>query len=369
MSEQAIVVGDCLEVLREYQDNAFDSVVCDPPYDLVSGGSGGFMGKAWDGTGIAFDPATWQEVLRVLKPGGHLLAFGGTRTYHRMACAIEDAGFEIRDSVHWMYGSGFPKSHNLDGDRQGWGTALKPSHEPIVVARKPLVGTVAANVLKYGTGALNIDGCRISTTDNLNGGAYAKQGTERHDGAENWRYKRDGGAGEYQQPEGRWPANVIFSHAEECAEGACADGCPIAELDRQQEGASRFFYCAKASRSEREAGLDAFEAKAHGMSGGAQGALAKGEEYGAAQTIGLNRIVKVKNVHPTVKPLGIMRYLIRLVTPPGGIVLDPFAGSGTTICAAALEGFHALGIEREEEYAKIAEARLSHWRKAAEASK
>jgi DNA modification methylase len=427
--------GDCRELIATLENESVASIVTDPPYEL------GFMGKKWDNSGIAYDVQLWTECLRVLKPGGHLLAFGGTRTYHRMASAIEDSGFEIRDSIHWLYGSGFPKSHDvskgidkqrydrddiykvtawirkardeagvtnrdidaafgfagmaghwisaksqpavptldqvpplldvlgmtvddipddirrllwdLNGKKgqpgenwarrevvgkritgaamsgkatgealgtggtsfgsgqnevkitapathaakqwQGWGTALKPAHEPIVVARKPLIGTVAANVQQHGTGALNIDGARvgdgqitINTFDNGAkpfGGAVGEPYTSR-------------------QSVGRWPANVI------------TDGSIDAEW-------VRYFYVAKASKAERNAGLNA------------------------------------ANTHPTVKPLALMRYLVRLVTPPGGTVLEPFAGSGTTLMAAILEGFDAIGCELTDDYLPIIEGRIA----------
>lgn len=257
------------------------------------------------------------ECLRVLRPGGHMLAFGGTRTYHRLACAIEDAGFEIRDSIDWIYGSGFPKSRNLHGEWKGWGTALKPAHEPIVVARKPLAGTVARNVLGHGTGALNIDGCRVAPT----GESRERAG----EASQETRYTEHGGTNFAALPgvrggaaEGRWPPNTLLS--QEAA----------AELDRQSGtgksvGASRFFpvfyYCAKASKKERPKTPD-------GKS------------------------------HPTVKPLKLMCWLVRLVTPPGGVVLDPFCGSGTTIQAALLEGFKAIGIDNDRDSICMTRQRL-----------
>jgi DNA modification methylase len=411
--------GDCREIIATLDDNSIDAIVTDPPYEL------GFMGKKWDNTGIAYDVNLWAECLRVIKPGGHLLAFGGTRTYHRMACAIEDAGFEIRDSIHWLYGSGFPKSHDVskaidkangrqfedryalgrhikssrlshgftqlevnawfgyrdgcqhwerqdasgarvptltdysvlkerlglsdefdelvqriaaerqvvgtatlttlevapgegrerpqvvlditapatDGARewQGWGTALKPAHEPIVMARKPLVGTVAANVLQHGTGALNIDSARVGRVDgdvSIAGKRTATFGTQETQSG------GDGSGGWKQNDEGRWPANLI------------TDGSIEAEW-------VRYFYSAKPSKRERNAGLNA------------------------------------ANTHPTVKPLALMRYLVRLVTPPGGTVLEPFAGSGTTLAAAILEGFDAIGCELTADYLPIIEGRIA----------
>lgn len=399
-----ILTGDCRDVLRTLPDASVDSIVTDPPYEL------GFMGKGWDRTGIANDPAMWAECLRVLKPGGHLLAFSGTRTYHRMVCAIEDAGFEIRDQIGWAYGSGFPKSLDVSkaidkaagaerervaprsiighqrniGNRrpymddpnhttvsdvpataaaaawQGWGTALKPAWEPICVARKPLVGTVAANVLAHGTGALNIDGCRVPTDDDLNGGAYS---AERKPSESEW--VKHGGTihnstgRDYVQPVGRWPANLIHDGSDEVlaafpnAPGQQADesrtapssktsnvygrmnrvGEPSADSDNEgavgfkmkpgarrldSGSAARFFYCAKADKDDRGEG----------------------------------------NTHPTVKPAALMQYLCRLVTPPGGTVLDPFAGSGSTLLAADREGFHAIGIELNPEYADMARRRI-----------
>lgn len=312
------------------------------------------------------------EALRVLKPGGHLLAFGGTRTYHRLACAIEDAGFEIRDSIHWMYGSGFPKSHNLDGAWKGWGTALKPAHEPIVVARKPLIGTVAANVERFGVGALNIDGCRIETLDNLNGGAYSANGAVRHDGTENWRYKRTGEAGAYKAPSGRWPANVILDE-DAAAELDAQSGLSTSKAGRPRVGqhgngwgmtrtgaeygdnggASRFFYCAKASRAERELGLDNLTTRTRNRVN--PGGLEHEPRWAPTQ---------VKNHHPTVKPITLMRYLVRLVAPSGSTILDPFLGSGTTAIACALENMNCLGIEREPEYVAIARTRVASFTEA-----
>jgi len=281
-------------------DCSIDAVVTDPPYGLS------FMGKKWD-----YDvPSTeiWAECLRVLKPGGYLVAFAGTRTQHRMAVRIEDAGFEIRDMLAWMYGSGFPKSHNLDGEYQGWGTALKPAMEPITMARKPFKATVAQNVQEWGTGAINIDGCRIpcddgfekawdtpiSTNISAKGGKFISEGIQ---------HQVD--LSEYK-PSGRWPANVLHDGSAEIVQG--------------MGEASRFFYTPKACKDDRDDGCD--------------------------------------NNHPTVKPTDLMRYLCRMVTPTGGIVLDPFTGSGSTGRGAVLEGFRFIGCEMDADYINIAKARI-----------
>lgn len=346
--------GDCLKVLKDIADNSIDSVVSDPPYGLS------FMGKKWD-----YDVPSqeiWAECLRVLKPGGHLLAFAGTRTQHRMAVRIEDAGFEIRDMIAWVYGSGFPKSHNiskaleknvyvqasdLQGVEnksekwQGWGTALKPALEPITVARKPLVSTVAANVLEHGTGALNIDGCRVATDDNLNGGAYSPSidGMSQNDVYGKY-YKKPGC---FSQPMGRWPANLIHDGSDE-----------VLALTGEQ---ARFFYCAKASKRDRDEGLEGFEEKPADSAYGDGLNTATKIRTKQQASGGVSRELR-RNIHPTVKPTDLMRYLCRLVTPPSGIVLDPFMGSGSTGRAANLEGFGFIGIEREAEYVDIAKARI-----------
>lgn len=408
MSTSTIHVGDCRDVLATLSDSSVDSIVTDPPYEL------GFMGKAWDATGIANNVDMWRECLRVLKPGGHLLAFSGSRTYHRMACAIEDAGFEIRDQIMWVYGSGFPKSLDVSkaidkaagaerevmGTRpgagngsvvglgqtpsmtsvvpitapatpeaqqwQGWGTALKPAHEPIVLARKPLVGTVAANVLAHGTGAINIDDCRIGT----NGGT---RGTTFSPGSESVTAFGTGLNGNKKPAPlgaGRWPANFIHDGSDEITDlfpdtksgmairsksGGNTFGCetpkPIMDdLGYGDSGsAARFFYCAKASKADRNEGLDGFEEKIGGSMTGA--------EYREGKPT--NHPIRA-NHHPTVKPTDLMRYLCRLITPPNGIVLDPFTGSGSTGKAAILERFSFIGIEQDPDYAAIAEARIKH---------
>jgi len=362
-------LGDCRQRMAEMPDNSVDSIVCDPPYEL------GFMGKAWDASGIAYDLEVWRQALRVLKPGGHLLAFSGSRTYHRMACAIEDAGFDIRDQIMWVYGSGFPKSLNVSiaidkaagaighrgkrvsvaGNRtaggedvphaasmpvhegvtddakrwKGWGSALKPAHEPICMARKPLHGTVAANVLRHGTGAINVDGCRVGDED-----------TTRPNGPIGYHGGGTGGTG--GSASGRWPANFIHDGSDEATAG-------LGE-------AARFFYCAKASRSDREEGCDELPLRT--------GAEAVEREEGSAgmdsPRAGAGRTAStVKNHHPCVKPTDLMRYLVRMVTPLGGTVLDPFMGSGSTGKAATLEGFNFIGIEMNEDYLAIAQARIN----------
>jgi len=502
-----LLEGDCLDRLREFGDGSVDAVVTDPPYEL------GFMGKTWDRSGVAFQVETWRSIARVLKPGGFLLALGGTRTSHRIAVAIEDAGFEIRDTVCWLYGSGFPKSldvskaidkvagaerelvarHRSDGkatgraesgfrrDRerpgdapadlalsaepltddarrwQGWGTALKPAFEPIVVARKPLAGTVAGNVLEHGTGALNIDGCRIEhANDDDRRSAVPGSPTSvaplRYGGQNSRPFHESNEAVPYQQSSaGRWPANVVLSHTEDCVfvgtrrvasdghyprarpnssiggtqfggyagqEGLeelytrgearevweCAPDCPVRMLDEQtgetprgggirgrggavygsgrgytadfevgqsvnypdSGGASRFFYVAKASRAERNAGLDGFEerqAYTHNIDG--RDPTKPTNAHGGGERSRVERgepgIRPAANHHPTVKPIALMRWLVRLVTPPGGLVLDPFAGSGTTGIACALEGLRFLGVEQDADYVVIAEARIRFW--------
>ena len=403
--------GDCLDRLREIPDNSVDSIVTDPPYGLS------FMGKKWDYDVPAVE--VWAECLRVLKPGGHLLAFAGTRTQHRMAVRIEDAGFEIRDMIAWVYGSGFPKSldvskvldkvagaerekkripysqnvmqqgigvkrpwmeaaakagyHELQGDEpateaarqwQGWGTALKPALEPITVARKPLAGTVAANVLEWGTGALNIDGCRVATGDKLGGGATSGH-TAAHEGYRRpWMDNRDHLARHAEkcaanvikaEALGRWPANLIHDGSEEVLAGfpeASRQGSPkITDCPSNtfgggsKDSAARFFYCAKASKKDRDEGMDGFELNYVARENGFSDKLSDTKKPRA-------------NNHPTVKPSDLMAYLCRLVTPPGGIVLDPFMGSGSTGKAAMREGFDFIGIEKDAGYFAIAQRRI-----------
>lgn len=382
-----LYLGNCLEVMKDIPNNSIDSVVTDPPYGLK------FMGNKWDYDVPAVD--VWKAALRILKPGGHLLSFGGARTYHRMVVNIEDAGFEIRDQIMWIYGTGFPKSldiskaidkvakskrkvvsekpaygigggstfrghadgavaritiseHKYAKESDGWGTALKPAHEPICVARKPLIGTVANNFLQYGTGALNIDECRVELNE--------------------------------PDTKGRWPANVIHDGSPEVEEEFAKYGKGRARgnisptkrnksegvtgwgvgksgpIDSGDSGsASRFFYCAKASKSERNAGLEDFKQRSPGeMTGRKEGSAGLTPGAGAGRTGGS------KNYHPTVKPLALMRYLVRLVTPHGGTILDHYMGSGSTGVAIGKEDVKFIGIEKDKEYFEIACKRIKH---------
>ena len=404
--EFRLLKGDCLETLKTIPDNSVDSVVCDPPYHLQSivqrygkegsapaqegtdglfkRSSKGFMGKTWDGGDIAFRPDVWRECLRVLKPGGHLIAFGGTRTIHRITCAIEDAGFEIRDQLGWIYYSGFPKSHcvskgidrHLGADREvvgnkrsgigsgssygkivgspnpdtnivsvtapatpqaeqwdGWGTALKPAQEPACLARKTISEkSIAANVLKWGTGGLNIDACRfaygdpcwVGPSDEVSNIVGSIRG-----GVTGLGKRMSGQVNNRPHPGGRWPANI--------------------------------YACPKPSRTEKEAGLQHLDPIAgHDAVSRAEGSAGlDNPRAGAGRTAD-----EIRNTHPTVKPTNLFRWLCRLVTPPGGTVLDPFLGSGTTAVSAILEGFDALGCELTEEYHPIIEGRIDEAYKA-----
>lgn len=398
--EYDIVQGDCLNVLRGWRDECIDAITTDPPYGLS------FMGRGWDYA--VPGPEYWREVLRIAKPGAHLQAMGGTRTFHRLACAIEDAGWEIRDTLMWMYGQGFPKSRDmskaidneLGAEREvvgtnrrgsveksaagfnggyknpnplttpateaaqrwnGWGTALKPAWEPIILARKPLVGTVASNVLEYGTGGINVDGCRIEA------GARPLRLPDRGPGNQTYGEGLHGSYAAGDTAQGRWPANVCLD--EEAAAmldeqtGVLTSGRAGAYIGDVEEspalgnkramirpetivgdsgGASRFFYVAKTPKRERNAGvverIDPLTGKPY------------------------------KNRHPTVKPLSLMRWLVRMITPPGGIVLDPFCGSGSTGCAAVLEGFSFVGIDLEEEHCEVSRERVAYHLEAARAA-
>jgi DNA modification methylase len=422
-----ILHGNNLDILPTLAENSIDSIVTDPPYEL------GFMGKKWDSSGIAYSVELWEQCLRVLKPGGHLLSFGGTRTYHRVAVAIEDAGFELRDSIAWLYGSGFPKSLDVSkaidkqagAERevlgrnpnsreqavkeenlyelgtvgktafdtapstpeaqqwQGWGTALKPAFEPVIVARKPIEGTVANNVLKWGTGGLNIDGSRIGYADEADGGDWDRfKGHQSKkimfknlDGniAENLDERVDNG-----KQTGRWPANIILdpysaelldeqsgtlksgklkpdAYQKERENSSIFAGAGVFDhkgYEADSGGASRFFYVAKASKRDRNEGLHDLDAQRHSdreLADGVGGDNPRNRTNQAKQ-----------NFHPTVKPTSLMEYLIKLVTPPNGTVLDPFTGSGSTGKAAILQGFDFIGIEMTEEYLPIIEGRLKH---------
>ena len=399
-----IVNLDCLLGMRTcLADNSIDAVVTDPPYglskepdmmevmkhwmngdDYVHTG-GGFMGKSWDS--FVPGPSIWKEVFRVLKPGGHLLAFFGSRTYDMGALAIRLAGFEIRDQIMWVYGSGFPKSldvskaifklvtdnsHYCIKKWSGWGTALKPAHEPICVARKPLSGTVAENVLTHSTGALNIDGCRVPTDEQIKGGSGGLLSHQR----DNIDYPQN----DWQPSEqGRWPANFIHDGSKCVREmfpdakgqqgdlketgkprpssGRFGDMAPPHAHKARIEvdtSAARFFYCAKASKADRDDGvLLAATSAAEMVDREADSAGMNSPRAGAGRTSG------ARNDHPTVKPTVLMQWLVRLVTPPGGTVLDPFTGSGSTGKACMLEGFEFIGFEMDPHYCEIAEQRIA----------
>ena len=413
MSPYKLECGNSKDLLKTLADNSIDAIVTDPPYEL------GFMGKKWDASGIAYDVGLWRECLRVLKPGGHLLAFSGSRTYHRMTVAIEDAGFDIRDQIMWLYGSGFPKSHDVSkaidkmagaerevlatGKRtpashtatsheygygentngvfnitapateaakewNGWGTALKPAHEPICVARKPLIGTVAENVLTHGTGSINVDACRVEcegkplfTKQNTKNGNIFKNGSNR--------------TGEIST-QGRWPANIIHDGSAEVLagfpevksgglikpehndirankeyRGLTYHGWGVNNKERgytDKGSAARFFYCAKASKKDRDEGLEGFEERP------------KNNRKDDGQSINEASKLHARNHHPTVKPTELMRYLCRLVTPPNGVILDPFLGSGSTGKAAIYEGFQFVGFDLSAEYVEISRARIEY---------
>ena len=391
-----IINGDSLQVLDTLNENSVDAIVTDPPYEL------GFMGKSWDASGIAYNVELWKKALKVLKPGGYLLAFGGSRTFHRIACAIEDAGFEIRDTIMWLYGSGFPKSMNIGlsidkkngvevksnyvpndknnvyGNKfgggktdytlkatnkwSGWGTALKPAFEPVIVARKPVEESVVNNVLKYGVGGINIDECRVP---------YGKEtdkriGTDAVNTSKCGFWKKDGNSGDIQmyKDNGRFPANVILTYDETDFDEVCGNmpesgngngGEPYSYASREYNNketsmfngdkpqacsnyndngnACRYFYCAKASKKDRDEGLT---------------------------------IIENKNIHPTVKPVSLLQYLIRLVAPKGATILDIFNGSGSTGKAAMFENrerdanYKYIGIELEKEYCDISEYRIDY---------
>ena len=418
-------LGDCIDVLKTLPDNSVDSIVTDPPYHLTSivkrfgkegsapaqygtdgafaRASKGFMGKEWDGGDIAFRTDVWSECLRVLKPGGHLLSFGGSRTYHRMAVAIEDAGFEIRDQIMWVYGSGFPKSHNIGKkleDYEGWGTALKPAHEPICMARKPLSEkTIAENVLKHGTGGINIDDCRIpfdmTDTNPATNPLYRQENEYKmpEKGQEsNGSVSFTSSKNEISK-EGRFPANIMFDEEagkildeqsgiskgtktivkgkkEQTIYGN-GNGIPpiISERGHNDKGgASRFFYSPKVSKKERNAGLEELPDKETKITNQSKKCgicnkwelASSGEQYICKCENPNWNVPLQKNNHPTVKPIALMEYLITLVTPKGGTILEPFMGSGSTGIAAKNLGMSFIGIEREEEYFEIAKQRINN---------
>lgn len=443
-NDYTLYQGKMQEVLDELPDNSIDSIVTDPPYCLSSiskrcgsenaapiqeGKDGsfrrltkGFMGKQWDNE-IAMMPDTWKKAYRVLKRGGYLLAFGGTRTFHRIACAIEDAGFEIRDTIMWLYGSGFPKSLNIglaidkkmgcpdrghriavanryhpDGTLepngeslpkyesktelgkqwQGWGTALKPAYEPIIVARKPIEDSVVNNVLKYGVGGINIDECRVGD-DYIDGGTMPKM-TKDNDGI----FKgRNAERLEREGYYGRFPANIIHDGSDEVCEGMpdtkSEGGCVMkqsmfglsqTEDDynfHDQGSASRYFYSAKASKKDRDEGLDIMQnVSGATITGRKEGSAGLVMENGKQNPYAGKASPNNKNTHPTVKPVELMQYLIRLVTPKNGTILDPFMGSGSTGKATMFENrernanYKFVGIEMTDEYLPIAKARIDY---------
>lgn len=424
MSKHKIHHANIKEWAKNYDGELFDGILCDPPYEL------GFMGKSWDSSGIAFDKDMWADLFKLVKPGGHLLAFSGSRTYHRMAVAIEDAGFEIRDMIEWVYGSGFPKSLNIgkavdklqgnerevlppkvfpDGSKdrktanhkfyadvesqennftntkgtspyEGYGTALKPAHEPCVLARKPLDKgmTVAGNVLKHGTGGLNIDGTRITSRDNLG----RKNNVSPYSNDRTWSVSKTPPQDNTDNPPiGRFPANLIHDGSDEVeavfpqTKNGGGNSTSKRETWLRQEteptqyagdkgSASRFFYTAKASKSERNAGLDDMPNMPMAMSNQAKAELKRGNTDFAGHKEGdWNGVKMLKNHHPTVKPLALTKYLANLIKPPkGGRLLVPFSGSGSEMIGALQAGWgYVEGVELTEEYIPIAEARLAHW--------
>ena len=384
-----IINGNMLEELDKLKENSIDNIITDPPYEL------GFMGKSWDSTGIAFNKTTWEKCLRVLKPGGYLLAFGGSRTFYRIGVAIEDAGFEIRDTIMWMYGSGFPKSSDISkqidrryddvtslvAEWEGWGTQLKPSFEPIIVARKPFSGSLVDNIIENRVGGLNIKECRVPAKQ----GEYDIRHYTNEDCFQNLKPKES----KFQvkpQPDGRFPANTILTYDEVDKDEVCG-GFPITGQGGNTGGysysgstysnsnilnnigdkptgisnyddigsAARYFYCAKANARDRDEGLDEFIEKEMKVT----------SQYELPIDDGSIRNVPMrKNIHPTVKPTELMQYLVRLVSPKGATILDPFMGSGSTGKAVMYENvdrnanYKFIGIEREKEYCEIAEARI-----------
>jgi DNA modification methylase len=495
-----VINSECVAAMEKMQPESIDAVVCDPPYDLLSGSRGGsgrsnesdvfgrhgamnrggFMGLKWDATGVAFDPDTWRAVLRLLKPGGHMLVMGGTRTYHRVTCAIEDAGFEIRDCMMFMYGSGFPKGLNIakaidkaargvpqggsdptslnhgnfktqstEGKRSetdygrgfgagpgqfmatierysevrelvpeaqvwaGWNVALKPAYEPIVVARKPIDRrSVTSNVLAHGTGAINIDASRIGVSKDVPASPSRGQNGTSLAGSVDGSLRLETGKEDGHNPNvGRWPANILLAHSEDCvlvgsrlvkgdprdtgngvrpsgfvdtgAENGsgepnapvygdsevgvyeCVEGCPIRLLD-EQAGVKK-----SGTGAVKKASGNGYIPSAFGKENRAVGT--PNVEYGDSGSVSrffyTSKVSKKErgwgldepHTHPTAKPVDLMQYLVRMITPPGGCVLDPFMGSGTTLIAAMLEGFDSVGIDAEKEYAEVAQRRVEFW--------
>lgn len=363
--KEKVILGDCLIEMAKIEENSIDFIVTDPPYGLK------FMGKQWDHgvPGINF----WKEAMRICKPGAMMAAFGGSRTHHRLMCAIEDAGWEIRDVVMWLYGSGFPKSHNHFGF-EGYGTALKPSHEPIILAMKPLDGTFAQNAEKWGVAGINIDDSRVGANGGTTKGSFPNEESKTCYGN-----GLNGSCEIVELNKGRWPANLILS--EEAAElldqmsGVLKSGSGNKNISNRDYrnafgkglgkgygegiggdsgGASRFFYCAKASSAERNRGLEGLPLKE--CQTGCGGDMPVDDDGNDRDRFKK----KAQNFHPTVKPLSLMKYLLKLLAPPGDpIVLDPFCGSGSTLVAAKELGIRAIGIEKSEEYCEIAKARVA----------
>lgn len=420
--------GSMLDMLEVIQPNSIDSIVCDPPYEL------NFMNRDWDRSGIAFNVEAWKKCYEVLKPGGYLLAFGGSRTFHRIAVAIEDAGFEIRDTIMWLYGSGFPKSMNIglaidkknkveskivgtkkthdfskhkgsmmsfsnteeqetktnvvnikqaQNEWQGWGTALKPAYEPIIVARKPFNGSLVDNVLTYGVGGINIDGCRIETEDSLSGGGYNTKGTSQKSKEDSTSFFLPVMNKEFVQPNGRFPANVIHDGSEEATSGfpnttsRSIEGGQSVDWGFDNDAkygykvrmgggyndsgsAARYFYCAKASKKDRDEGLDLVGFEETRVT---YGSIHTNPE--TARMYGARSALR-RNIHPTVKPCELMQYLVRLVSPKGATILDPFMGSGSTGKAVMFENrernanYKFIGIDLEEKYCQVANARIDY---------
>ena len=386
-----LICGDMRDKLAELADESIDSIVTDPPYHLTTGkkgGSGpasvnldspsgrarvgtGFMGMKWDGGDISMRPETWALLMRVAKPGTHLLVFSGSRTFHRVWCAVEDAGWEIRDTLMWLHGEGFPKSSNQDGEWRGWGTALKPAFEPILMARKPLMGTVAENLAAHRVGALNIDASRIP--GERGSGVW---GSSNETVSRIRMFNASPEMGTYRSEAhelGRWPANVLHDGSDEVVSmlpveagaqapvtrrgsdkfrftyGAFAGQHDVSHFHGDSGSAARFFWCSKASKRDRNEGLEGMPRKAVNWSSGDQ-------SPGTFQSPNTDR--ENENFHPTVKPTELMAYLCRLITPAGGMILDPFMGSGSTGKAAFGAGYSFIGIEINRQYIEIARRRI-----------